>query len=703
MGADAKKRRSAAQTAYVMLHRALIAGLPTQVGHRTERGQYEGPRGRKFQLFPGSTLASKPPPWVLSATLLDTEKVWSLTNAAIEPDWVIAELPHLLARRYFDPRWSRSQGRVLGSEQISLFGLVLAPNKPIHYGGLYPEESREFFLRDGLVAGEINARSAFVNRNRRTLEQAEEEEAKQRRVGIVVDDDWMLQWYRARIPAEVISAQALDAWYAKLPKATQKSLEWTRDDLLVADVGDADRFPACIALGDARLAVQYRFEPGAPDDGMTVVVPLHLLNAMDPVRLSWLAPGFVHDKAVAMIKSLPKSLRRNFVPAPDFANAFAAAHGPAEADAFAGALARLLKRMTGAEIAAIDFDEAALEPHLQANLRLVDSDGRSVLAESRDLAGLRERFGQRAASAFASQAAKGLSRDGMTTFPESPIAESVPGAGGVPAYPALHDDGDSVSLAVHADQRQARRHHPRGVRRLLAIALADKLRRARKQLPIKPKTALLHAAIESAAPRAMTDGKPVDRLRQDLVDGAFETLAAIELGEIRDSHSFEARRDEIGKRVFGEAMQRLQLAETILDQVAEVRARLDSPLVGWASGNLDDMRAHLAALAPPGFLRDTPQDMLQDYPRYLKALAMRAERALRDPLRDQQRMLELKPFVDSLTEAGSHDSGGDPEWRAFRRDLEELRVSHHAQELGKRGGVSLKKLAKRLEVLRRNA
>src|SRR3546814_625328 len=407
---------------HVELHRALIAGLPTQLGHRTERGQYEGPRGRKFQLFPGSPLASKPPPWVLSATLLDTEKVWSLTNAAIEPEWAMAELPHLLARRHFDPRWSRSQGRVIGSEQVSLFGLVLAPKKPIHYGGLYPEESRDIFVRDGLVTGEINTRSAFVARNRKTLAQAEEEEAKQRRAGLVVDEEWMAQWYRDRIPAEITSAQALDAWYAKLPANAKQALEWTRDDLLVADGADADLFPAFIALGQARLAVRYRFEPGAVDDGMTVVVPLHLLNALDPSRLSWLAPGFVADKAAAMIRTLPKALRRNFVPAPDFARAFAEAHGraDAEADAFAGTLARFLKRMTGAEVTGGDFEEAALEPHLRANLRLLDADGRSVLAESRDLDEMRARFGARARDAFAARASEGLAQGGLTEFPAEP-------------------------------------------------------------------------------------------------------------------------------------------------------------------------------------------------------------------------------------------------------------------------------------------
>ncbi|WP_133000639.1 ATP-dependent RNA helicase HrpA [Luteimonas arsenica] len=709
MGATSRRSAQAGEgdEAYASLHLALLAGLPTQVGHalpeRDKRRQatYEGPRGRRFQLFPGSTLSSRPPPWVLSATLLDTEKVWALTNAAIEPEWIEAGLTHLLSRRHFDPRWSRKQGRVVGSEQVSLFGLVLAAARPFHYGVHYPEESRELFLRDGLVAGEINLRADFVARNRRTLASAEEEEAKQRRTGLVVDEEWMLRWYRDRIPAEVISAQALDAWYSKLPKEQRRTLQWTRDELLVADGSDADRFPAYFALGDARLAVHYRFEPGAPDDGMTVVVPLHLLNALDAPRLGWLAPGFVQEKATALLRGLPKALRRNFVPAPDFARAFAEAHGSADAaaDSIDGALARFLKRLTGVEIAATDFDAEAVEPHLRANLRLLDADGRRVLAESRELDELRARFGARAADAFASHAAAGLAREALTTFPDAPIPVSVPGAGGVPAFPALHDDGDGVSLDVHADRAEAARRHPAGVRRLLTIALADRMRQARKQLPVQPKTALLYAAIESTAPREAGGSRPADTLREDLVDGAFAALTAEGLVEVRDPAVFAAKVESVGKALFPEAMRRLQQAEAILARVAEVRAALEGQLMGWARGNLDDMQAQLAALVPAGFLRDVPAAALADYPRYLKALATRAARALNDPSRDQQRMLEIKPFADALARARAGGHEGDPGWQALRWDLEELRVQLFAQELGAKGGVSPKKLAARLAAL----
>ena len=676
------------QAAYVALHRALIAGLPTQIGHRTEKGDFQAPRQRRFHVFPGSALAKKSPPWLLSATLLDTQRVWGLTNAAIEPDWVIAEVPHLLARKHFDPHWSRAQGHVLASEQISLFGLVLAPKKPVHYGRIAPTEAHDIFVRQGLVTGEINTRASFIADNLKTVEQAREEEAKLRRAGLIADEDWQARWYLDRIPADIHSAAGLDAWHKNLSPEARQKLRWSLSDLLPGEGSEEDRFPKYFVLGDARLPLHYKFEPGAPDDGVTLDVPIHLLNALDPARLSWLAPGFIAEKAAGLIRTLPKAMRRNYVPAPDFGRAFFEAHPQPSADDIRGELARFLSRATGAAATAIDFDERALEAHLRMNLRLRERDGK-ILAESRDLDALRARFGELAGQAFAARAGRELAAEGLRDFPAGAIPAQVPGEAGVPAYPALIDQGDSAALRVFADRTEADAAHPLGVRRLLEIALAEKAKQARKQLPIPPKTGLLYAAIESQ-----------ERLRGDLVEAGLNAVLAVGLGDIRDRTAFEQRRDDAGKRLFGEAMERLKLAETILSAVAEVKPQLESPLMGWARGNLDDLRAQLDALIHPGFLRDTPADALTQLPRYLKAMSLRAERAKRDPARDQARMLEIKPFVDALEDAAALGRQADPEWQALRWDLEELRVSMFAQELGARAGISPKKLAQRLQALR---
>jgi ATP-dependent helicase HrpA len=668
-------------------HRALLAGLPTQVGRKLEKGFYEAPRQRRFQLFPGSALAKAPPAWVLVATLLDTQKVWGLMAARIEPDWVIAQLPHLLSRKHFEPHWSRAQGRVIGSEQVSLFGLVLAPKKPVHYGGLYPAEAREIFVRQALLTGEINTRTPFVARNLRMLEKAQEEEAKLRRAGLVADEDWMARWYLDRLPPELNSVQGLDSWYNQLAPEKKKGLEWSLVDLLPGEGSEAERFPKYFPLGDVRLALHYRFEPGAEDDGVTLDVPLHLLMALDAARLSWLVPGLVEERATELIRGLPKALRRNYVPAPDFARAFREAHPQAGADALEGALARFLTRATGAAVAALDFEPEALPPHLRMNLRLGERAGK-VLAMSRDLAVLQQRFGTQAEKAFAESAGERLARSGLTGFPEEALPVQIPGAAGVPAYPALVDAGESVAVQVFADPAQARAEHERGVRALARMALADPARQARRQLPVSPKLGLLYAAIESS-----------ERLRADIVEAATNALLAEGLADIRDKPAFEARLAAASRQLFAESMQRLQLAEAILAGYAEVRAKLESKLMGWASGNLDDIRAHLAALVRPGFLRETPATLLSELPRYLKALSLRAERALADPLKDQARMLELRPYAEALAAA---PRPLDPAWQEFRHDLEELRVQTFAQELGTRRAVSHKRLARQLDLLVRS-
>ncbi len=682
---------------YARLHRALLTGIPTQIGQKGEKGLYEGSRGRRFQLFPGSPLAKQPPAWVLCATLLDTQKVWGLTCAKIEPDWAIAELEHLISRKHFDPHWARSQGRVIGHEQISLFGLVLAARRPISYGRLYPAEAHDIFVRQALVPGEIDTRANFVARNLATLEKAREEEAKLRRAGLVADEDWQARWYLDRIPADIHDNAGLEAWFRRLDAAARQSLEWSLADLLPAEGGDAERFPKVFPLGDARLALHYHFALGADDDGVTLDVPLHLLNALDPARLEWLVPGLVQDKAAALIRSLPKALRRNYVPAPDFARAFAEAYATPSADTLRGELARFLGRVTGSQLAATEFDESTLETHLRIRLRLLGGEN-EALAHSRDLAELKSRFGSRAEAAFAQRAGRELASDALEEFPRDPIPVQIEGEAGVPAFPALVDEGETVALRVFADAAQAAREHPRGVRKLLERALAERIRQARKQLPVAPKAALLYATLAGSGEDANDANARQQHLRDDLVSAALNALLEDGLEAIRDHAAFDARLADAGKRLFGEAMQRLTLAEAILGKVAGLRPKLESPLMGWGKANLDDVTAQLRGLVPPGFLRDTPGHALSHFPRYLDGIARRIERLLRDPSRDQARMLEIAPFVAALEKARRAPGfAAHPQWQALRWELEELRVSLFAQELGTAMPVSAKRLARKLE------
>ena len=676
----------AAAQHYRLIHRALLAGLPTQVGHRNDKGSFDAPRQRRFNLFPASPLAKQPPSWCLVGNLLDTQKVWGLMAARIEPDWLVEECPHLLTRTYHDPHWSRRQGRVVGHCQISLLGLLLVAKKPVHYGGLFPEEARGIFIRQALLTGEINTRSGFVSRNLQMLAKAHDEEAKQRRSGLVVDAHWQERWYLDRIPPEICSSESLDKWFRALPEEKKQGLLWQSSDLMLAEQSGIALFPDYYVLGSNRLALHYSFAPGQADDGVTLDVPIHLLNALDESRLSWLVPGLVEEKAAALIRALPKTLRRNYVPAPDFARAFRQAFPEADADALEGALARFLTRSTGAPVSALDFREAVLEPHLQINLRLADRNGQ-VLAQSRNLAELQQRYSALAERAFSEQAGQGFGEAALAGFPESPIATELATAEGLTAYPALVLEDGAVHLRAVASRPEAQRLHSAAVRHFLMENLRDKRKSAAKQLPVEPRLGLLYATLESA-----------ERLRTDCVQAACNALMQEDYADIRSRAEFEAAAKTLSAALFGESMTVLALLQDCMASTARIRAQLRPELMGWASGNLADIKAHLDRLVFPGFLAAHPAAFLKQLPRYLKALQLRQERALLDPVKDQARLLEAKPFNDAVVRM-LEQSVDTAESRRFRQDVEELNVQIFAQELALKGAVSRKHLSRQMSLL----
>ncbi|MFN5704021.1 MAG: DUF3418 domain-containing protein, partial [Gammaproteobacteria bacterium] len=466
--------------------------------------------------------------------------------------------------------------------------------KPVHYGGLFPEEARGIFIRQALLTGEINTRSGFVSRTLQMLAKAHDEEAKQRRSGLVVDEHWQERWYLDRIPPEICSSESLDKWFRALPEAKKQSLLWQSSDLMLAEQSGIALFPEYYVLGSNRLALHYSFAPGQADDGVTLDVPIHLLNALDESRLSWLVPGLVEEKAAALIRALPKTLRRNYVPAPDFARAFRQAFPEADADALEGALARFLTRSTGAPVSALDFREAVLEPHLQINLRLADRNGQ-ILAQSRNLAELQQRYSALAERAFSEQAGQGFGEAALAGFPESPIATELATAEGLTAYPALVLEDGAVHLRAVASRPEAQRLHSAAVRHFLMENLRDKRKSAAKQLPVEPRLGLLYATLESA-----------ERLRTDCVQAACNALMQEDYADIRSRAEFEAAAKTLSAALFGESMTVLALLQDCMASTARIRAQLRPELMGWASGNLADIKAHLDRLVFPGFLAAHP-------------------------------------------------------------------------------------------------
>ena len=670
---------------YEAVHRSLLAGLPTQVGHKDEKGVYRSTRERRFQVFPGSALAKAPPAWIFAAQILDVGgRVWGMGCARVEPAWIEQQAAHLVKASCRDAHWSRKRGTVVAYEQVGLFGLVLVERRPVTFQQQDPPLAHAIFLREALARGDLDARADFVRANQRVLAQAHEVEAKQRREGLVRGEEELAAFFEDKLPGDIASTRALDAWYGRARPAEQAALRWSLDGVMVGAGGlDPKAFPATLDIPPQRYKLEYRFVPGDEADGVTLQLPLAMLNALPAARCEWLVPGLLPEKAAELIRGLPKALRRNFVPAPDFARAFAEAEAPRDLP-LAEALAAFLRRTTGAEAPAAEFAAVELPAHLKMRFRLHDERGRT-LAAGRDLAALRAGWEGQAREAFSRKTDVELTREDVTRWDFEEIPAQVRSEGGLTAFPALVDLGEAVALRVFERGDEARAAHLKGVERLLRNALASDLKQARRRLPIANALSLKYAPLGS-----------VEGLREDLAEGGFADLLATHDLDARTAGAFEALRATLARELFAAAVGRLKLAEPIIEAQAELKPWLEPPLIGFARASYDDLREQLAMLLAPGFLRELPTARLAHYPRYLKAMRLRAERLRQDPARDQQRMLQVLPY---WREYLKHQSAGHEALDELRWLIEEWRVSLFAQELKTAEPVSAKRLARALEAI----
>jgi len=672
---------------YEAVHRALLAGLPTQVGRKDEKGVYQSTRERKFHVFPGSALSKVPPNWIFSAQILDVGgRVWGMTNARVEPLWIEQQAAHLLRMSCRDAHWSKKRGCVVAYELVSLFGLVLVEKRPVTFQQQDPALAHAIFLREALVRGDVDSRVDFVRANQRVLEDALGIEAKQRREGLIRHEDDLVAFFEGKLPEEIASSRALDAWYRKARPAEQAALRWSLDYVMVGGAGlDAKAFPAALEIPPQRYKLEYRFVPGDEADGVTLHLPLAMLNALPPARCEWLVPGLLAEKVAELIRGLPKALRRNFVPAPDFARAFVEAESPRD-EALAKVLATFLKRATGVDIAAAEFSVIELPAYFRMRYRLHDEGGKT-LASGRDLAVLRGQWEGQAREAFSRKTDIELTREDVASWDFEEIPAQVRSDGGLIAFPALVDLGETVALRVFERSDEARAAHRLGVVRLLRNALASDAKQARRRLPIGNALALKYAPLGG-----------VDGLREDLLEGGFGDLLEQHKLDVRTAGAFEKLRTQFSRELFGAGVERLKLAEPIIEAQADLKPWLLPPLLGFARASYDDLREQFDALLTPGFLRELPTSRLVHYPRYLKAMRLRGERLRQDPAKDQQRMLQVMPYWRAYLQQRA--AGADAADRAELRWLiEEWRVSLFAQELKTAEPVSAKRLAKALAAL----
>ncbi len=687
------------------IHQALLSGLLSHIGlkeveparsggGRRPLSEYLGARGAKFAIFPGSGLFRKQPDFVMSAELVETSRLWGRQNAAIDPAWAERLGEHLVRRTYSEPHWSKKRAAVLAYERVTLYGVPLASDRLVNFGKHDQALARELFIRHALVYGEWHTRQPFLAENRRLLEEAEELEHRARRRGIVVDEHTLFDFYDARVGTEVVSGAHFDTWWKQERRQRPDLLSFDLSMLVhddAAGIRDTD-YPDTWQEGALSLPVSYQFEPGREEDGITVDLPLASLNQVAAEPFSWQVPGLREELVTALIRSLPKPLRVNFVPAPDFARSFLERVPPGE-EALTDALARHLRARTGVHVPPDAWDWSKVPDHLRARFRVVDADG-SVVAEGRDLDVLKRPLRPSFDAAVARVAEEsGIARTGATSWVFGDIAESfrqVRAGHEVQGFPALVDEGTSVGVVVvgSADEQEAR--HRLGVRRMLQLVVPSPAKRLLDALDNAAKLGLAGSPYPNVA--ALVEdcvlavlGDLVDSTRPVRDEASFDAVTATARAEI------EARTRDLLLRVI-DVLARWRTTHKGLTGRVEVQ-QLPA---------MSDLGAQLERLVHPGFVSDAGGIALAGYPRYLGAMDERINR-LGGPASDLARDRQLMDQVTDLQHAWQHRVDalppGRPPGRRLREVrwmLEEYRVSLWAQRLGTAQPVSGSRIRKAL-------
>ena len=672
---------------YRAVHCALLSGLLGNLAQRQEGREYLGARNRRLYVFPGSGQAKKKHPWIVAAEIVETSRVYAREVAAVEPRWALDINPKLLKHHYYEPHWRARTGQAVAFERITLYGLTLVERNPVHYGPIDPVASRELLIREGLIAGHFRQPPAFLRHNQGLVRELEELESRTRRRDILASEEVQFEFYDARIPAEIITARRLLAWL-KRDKGAAALLRMDRDTVCAVDPGaDLDaQFPDHLVFADMRLPLSYTFEPGGDTDGVSVTVPVGLLNRVPRRLFDWLVPGLLREKCIALVKGLPKDKRKHLVPAPDFVDRALAELEPGDVDLLE-ALALVLSRLGGISLSRDDWNVQKLDDYYRMNVRVVDARGK-LLEQGRDLAALIRRFREDTRQSIGAAEQASPAREGLLDwdFDTLPREWRFRQAGvDIVAWPALVDRGDSVAIELRDYTGAAQVSHRLGVLRLMRLRCARLLRELRKQLLRGNEANLLLA-------RA---GFERNALLEDLIDAAFVAATQLdsELPFSRDA--FNQRLQQGSGKVVACANELETHLLTTLGVLGEIRARLAAlEQREWAATRADVER-QLAGLFGAGFQRDTPGEWLAQYPRYMKALRTRLERLAGQYEKDRKSMLMLEPLEELLRHALGRRPALlllCPAARAYRWMLEELRVSLFAQNLGTRKAVSSKRL-----------
>ncbi|CAL9492092.1 ATP-dependent RNA helicase HrpA [Streptomyces sp. enrichment culture] len=700
------------------IHVSLLAGLLSHIGMKDVkeskdsapagrkdggRGEYIGARNAKFAIFPGSALFKKPPRFVMSAELVETSRLWARVNAKIEPEWVEPLAEHLLKRTYSEPHWEKDQAAVMAYEKVTLYGVPIVAHRKVNYGRIDPEVSRELFIRHALVEGDWRTHHKFFADNRRLLTEVEELEHRARRRDILVDDETLFDFYEQRIPEHVVSGAHFDSWWKRKRHEQPDYLDFEREMLIresAQAVTKAD-YPDTWRQGPLKFRVTYQFEPGADADGVTVHIPLQVLNQVTDEGFDWQIPGLREQVVTELIRSLPKPVRRHYVPAPNYAKAFLERAVPLQ-EPLTVTMARELKRMVGVPFDAEDFDWSRVPDHLRITFRIVD-ERRRTLAEDKDLEALRLRLKPRARKALSRAAAATAERSGGESLERSGLTDWTLGTltrvfetrrAGQPvkAYPALVDDGDTVSVRLFDTEAEQQEAMWKGTRRLILRNIpVNPAKFASEKLTNQQKLAL------SANPHGS-----MQALFDDCAMAAADRLIADFGGPVWDEESYRKLFDRVRAEIVDTTVRAVGQVQQVLAAWQACERRLKAVRSPALLANLRDVREQLDALVGPGFVTAAGLRRLPDLMRYLVAADRRLQQMPANAQRDTTRMEKVREMQDEYAWLLEQMPQGRPvpqQVRDVRWMIEELRVSYFAHALGTAHPVSDKRIIKAIDAL----
>ena len=673
---------------YQQIHTALLSGLLSHIGLKeAEKQQYLGARNAHFAIFPNSVLFKKQPKWVMAAELVETSKLWGRMVAEIEPEWIEPIAEHLTKKSYSEPRWSKSRGAVIADEKVSLYGVPIVAARPVNYGAIDPRVSREIFIQSALVEGDWNTKHKFFKQNQQLIREVEELEHKSRRRDILVDEHTLFEFYDQRIGTDVVSQKHFDTWWKKAEKQDPELLNFERSFLINDDAEQVSKldFPNFWHQGNLKLKLTYQFEPGTDADGVTVHIPLPLLNQVEMTGFDWQIPGLREELVIALIKSLPKSYRRNFVPAPNYAQAFLGRAVPLEKPLL-DTLIYELRRMTGVTVEAEHWHWEQIPSHLKMTFRVVDENGKKI-AESMNLDELKFSLKDRVQESISAVADDGIEQSGLHiwSFAELPQCYEPKQRGfSVKAFPAIVDEKDAVGIKLFETEFEQAVAMQQGLRRLLLLNVPSPIKYLHEKLPNKAKLGLYFTPF----------GRVLD-LIDDCIACAVDKLIADFGGFVWNEEGFDKLRDFVRENVNEVTVDIAQKVEQILTLTHQLNQRLKGKMDFTMAFALSDMKSQIAGLIYQGFVQKSGYARLPDLLRYLQAIDKRMDKLAQDVNRDRAAMLRVEQVQQAYQQLLAKLPKSKPisdEVAEIRYMIEELRVSLFAQQLGTKYQVSEKRV-----------